>query len=130
MKFLNSKQKEEFLIIASYDNQQFAIDDYRKRWFIETLFKAMKSSGFNLEVTHMYKLERITKLISLMAIAFLWAYKTGVYIHRNIKTIRIKKHQRRKYSVFKYGLVFLANLLLNNCSYREIQLWIKVLSCT
>ncbi|WP_152541922.1 hypothetical protein [Saccharicrinis fermentans] len=50
----------------------------------------MKSSGFNLEDTHLTDLERISKLLAALAIAFVWAYLAGIDKHENIKPIRIK----------------------------------------
>jgi hypothetical protein len=61
------------------------------------MFRAMKSSGFNLEDTHLTDLNRISKLLAVVAIAFVWAYLAGIDKHLNIKPIRIKKHGRRAY---------------------------------
>jgi|GEM_PF-2159336 len=36
-----------------------------------------------------------------------------VLSHENIKEMKIKKHQRKAFSVFKYGLNYLNNSLLN-----------------
>jgi hypothetical protein len=37
-------------------------------------------------------------------IALIWCYKIGDFIDENIKPIKIKKHYRIAFSVFKYGL--------------------------
>jgi len=68
-------QKGDFLIIVSFNRPQEARDDYALRWQIEMCFKAMKSSGFDIEKTHLTNLERIEKLVLLVMIAFLWCYK-------------------------------------------------------
>jgi len=60
----------EFLIIASYLKPDIAQDKYKQRWQIETCFKAMKSSGFDIENTHLNKIDRIEKLILLVMVAF------------------------------------------------------------
>jgi len=39
----------------------------------------------------------------LVMIALVWRYKIGDYLHKNIKQIKIKKHQRKAFSVFKYS---------------------------
>jgi IS4 transposase len=47
---LNPKTlKQEFLIIVSFNKPENAQQDYQKRWQIEMCFKAMKSSGFDIE---------------------------------------------------------------------------------
>jgi len=84
------KNKYEFLIIASFNQQDQALLNYKERWQIETMFKAMKTSGFNLEQTHLSDLERISKLLALMAVAFVWAYRVGIDKHEKIKAIEIK----------------------------------------
>lgn len=121
--------KIDFCIIVSYNKPSQALDYYALRWQIETLFKGLKTSGFNLEETHVTHLERIEKLLSLVMIAFVWCYKIGDHIDRNIKPISIKKHGRRAVSVFKYGLDYLSECLLSGFNKLDINL-LKLLSCT
>ena len=85
---------------------------YEQRWQIETLFRGLKSSGFNIEDTHVSDLERLEKLFLLTMIAFAWCYKIGDYLDENIQKKIIKKHGRRAVSVFKYGLDYLSTFLL------------------
>lgn len=118
----------EYLIIVSYNKQQQALLNYKERWQIETMFKAFKTKGFNLEDTHLSNIDRIDKLVAVVSIAFTWAYKAGIYAHQNIKPIVIKKHKRKAYSYFKYGLKFIANALLVRLD--NLITFIKVLSCT
>lgn len=123
-------RKVDYVIIASYNQQDQAMTFYKDRWQIETMFKAMKSSGFNLEDTHLTDLERLSKLISIVAIAFIWAYLAGIDKHENLKPIKIKTHGRRAYSLFKYGLIRITYALNNKLNEREIHNCIKFLSCT
>ena len=59
-----------------------------KRQQTETAFKALKSSGFNIEDTHLKEIDRIEKLFAFVLIAFTWAYVVGNYLHQNIKPIK------------------------------------------
>ncbi len=120
--------KQEFLIIVSFNKPEKALDDYQKRWQIEMCFKAMKSSGFDIEKTHLQDIQRIEKLILLVMIAFVWCYKIGIYLHQ-INPITIKKHGRKAKSIFKYGLNFLANVLLNSENKSNTDVF-HFLSCT
>ncbi len=88
----------------------------------------MKSSGFDIEKTHLQNIDRIEKLILLVMIAFVWCYKIGIYLHK-INPITVKKHGRKAKSIFKYGLDFLANTLLNSVNENFTNL-IQFLSCT
>jgi hypothetical protein len=106
-------EKPELLILISYNKNEQSLLNYKERWQIETCFKAMKSSGFDIENTHLQNLERIEKLLCLVMIAFVWCYKVGDYLDKNVKSIIIKKHGHRAKSVFKYGLEYISNSLLN-----------------
>jgi transposase len=76
--FIKSENRYDILIIASFNKPDQAILNYKDRWQIETMFKAMKTSGFNLEDTHLTDLERISTLIALISIAFVWVYRIGI----------------------------------------------------
>jgi hypothetical protein len=103
----------ELVILATNHNIETVQDRYINRNQIETMFKAMKTQGFNLEDTHITNPERLERLLSTMAIAFAWAYKIGDYIDE-IKPIKIKNHGRRLRSVFQTGFKFLIRLLSNS----------------
>ena len=119
----------DFLIIASFNKPQQAKENYAQRWQIEMCFKAMKSSGFDIEKTHLMNIKRIEKLILLVMIAFTWCYKVGIYLHQNIRPVKIKKHGRRARTLFKYGLDYIANCLLNNLKRTDVDIT-QFLSCT
>jgi len=127
-KLNSSNGKQDFLIIVSFNKPEKAQQDYKQRWQIEMCFKAMKSSGFDIEKTHLQDILRIEKLILLVMIAFVWCYKIGIHLHQ-INPINIKKHGRKAKSIFKYGLNFVANCLLNANNQNNINLF-HFLSCT
>lgn len=124
-KTINRDGEIEFVIIATYSFDPQTLSTYKDRWQIETMFRALKSSGFNLEDTHLKDLDRISRLLSLLCIAFIWAYLTGIHRHQNIKPIKIKKHGRKAYSFFKYGLIFIAHALLCSIS-KDLDLIIQI----
>ena len=121
--------KPELQIIISFDQPHYAQDFYKERWQIETCFKGLKSSGFNIENTHLTDLERIEKLFTVVMLAFVWAYRVGVYVNDNIKPIRVLNNGRRAKSLLKYGLDFIAIILLNPFADCEFDIF-KFLSCT
>ena len=119
----------DFLILISFNKPENSDEYYKQRWQIEMTFKAMKSSGFDIEKTHLEDIERIEKLILLVMIAFVWCYKVGIHLHQNYKKIVIKKHGRKAISIFKYGLSYIANCLLNRKIKMEFNIY-QFLSCT
>ncbi|WP_422445754.1 MULTISPECIES: hypothetical protein [unclassified Endozoicomonas] len=87
-----------------------AIDDYLRRWQIETMFQAMKGRGVNLEETRLKDRDKISKLLCSLALAFCWAYKTGDWINE-ATPIKVKSHGRKAQSIFRAGLDYLARIL-------------------
>lgn len=128
-KTIDRDGKQDFLIIVSFNKPEKAMIYYKKRWQIETLFKGLKSSGFNIEDTHVTDLKRLERLFLLTIIAFVWCYKIGDFIDQEIKEITIKKHGRKAISIFKYGLDFLSRFLITGYNTLELNVF-KFLSCT
>lgn len=108
---LNKNNKRELQIIASYDRPELSLRIYKDRWQIETAFKALKTSGFNIEETHLTDIKRLEKLLALIMVAFIWVYKVGDH-ENTIKPIKVKKHGRRAISIFKHGLNIVAKILI------------------
>lgn len=120
----------EYIIVVSNRNPKHALDSYAKRWQIECLFTALKSSGFNFEATHLKHLERINTLLVVVSLAFLWALKVGEFVHKQ-KPIRIKSHGRRQTSLFRTGLDQLRHLLANATTKQlDLDACFRLLSCT
>ncbi len=116
-------------ILVSYCNADEALDMYRQRWQIETMFKGLKSSGFNIEDSHVRSRERMANLFAIVMIAYVWCYLVGIYIHENIKEIKVLHHGRKAKSLFKYGLEYISHCLLNHTNRYRIDIF-KFLSYT
>ena len=121
--------KPEFQFLISFSNPAIAKECYKKRWQIETMFKALKSSGFNIEKTHLQAIERVEKLVALVFIAFVWCYKVGIYVDLYERKVKVKKHGYKAKSIFKYGLDYVASILLNPQNQSNINVF-KFLSCS
>ena len=102
----------DFLLVATNANPGDAIKTYGLRWEIETLFSCLKGRGFNFEDTHIIDQERIKKLLVLLAVAFCWAHKIGEW-QNMLKPIKIKKHGRPAISLFRYGLDYFVEAIVN-----------------
>lgn len=127
-KIKNKQGTPELQIIVSFNRPDEAQSLYKERWQIETAFKALKTSGFNIEDTHLTDMGRIAKLFALVLVAFVWAYKVGIALNV-LEPIKIKKHGRRAKSIFKYGLTYLASALFSNDLENFIECC-NFLSCT
>lgn len=122
----------EYLIVVGANYSDKAVEDYAKRWEIETLFGCLKSRGFRLEETHVSEPERLKKLIALLAIAFCWAIVVGEWLNEQ-KPLKMKKHGRLAKSIFRYGFDHVRRILCNLSDYSQriaFQRVIQLLSCT
>lgn len=102
----------EFVILATAKEPEAALDEYKQRWEIETVFGCLKTRGFRFESTHLRDPARISKLVAVLAIAFAWCHVIGE-LQNDENPIKIKKHGRRAISIFRYGLDTLREVLLN-----------------
>jgi hypothetical protein len=124
--------KGEYVIVVSERKTETALEDYARRWEVETLFGCLKTRGFCLEATHVTDAQRLKKLLALVALAFCWAHVVGEWLSAQ-KPLPVKKHGRQAVSLFRYGLDHLRRILCNQLCKAEGVVFrrvIKLLSCT
>ena len=78
---------------------QEALTIYKKRWSIERTFKSLKTSGFNIEDTHITDPNKLKKIFGITALALTLCVKMGMIKNKEIP-IKIKNHGRKTYSLF------------------------------
>jgi hypothetical protein len=108
----------ELLIVATFERCDNALDIYSERWQIETLFACLKTRGFRFESTHLTDFDKISKLLGLITIAFVWCYLVGDELDEK-EPIPIKKHGYRAKSVFRHGFDHIRHILLNITDFKE-----------
>lgn len=126
--------RTQYLIVASGEQNKYAIEEYKTRWQIETMFGCLKSRGFNFEETHLTHREKISKLLMLLGLGLCLAMLMGEFQVETIKQVKmkLKKNMRYAKSLFRIGLDALQNLLFNYHKpkkYRELGIFIRLLSC-
>jgi transposase len=122
--------EDEYLLLVTDQKPATALEDYAKRWDIETLFGILKSRGFRFEETHLTEGDRINKLLALLTLATVWAFKVGAWLHEQ-EPLKIKKHGRLAKSIFRYGLDFLRATLFDiQLKMADFQISLNFLSCT
>ena len=125
----NSEGIPELQILICFNRPEDGVATYKKRWEIETAFRAMKSSGFNIEDTHLRDRARIARLFAMVCMALVWAYLVGEHKDIYVKPIKILKHGRRAKSLVKYGLEEISNVLFRPTYTPKFDVF-KFLSCT
>ena len=121
---------KQLVIIVSNRKATWALKIYALRWQIESLFKALKSSGFKLEDTHLTSTDKLTTLVAIVSLAFLWAMKVGDWLHQQ-QPIRLKSHGRREKSLFRLGFDFIRRAVTNfSLDKNLLHVTFSLLSCT
>lgn len=124
------KTKDEYLIVISPTHHKNAIKEYGMRWEIESLFWCLKSRWFNFEDTHLQDPERISTMMWVLSICLVWAHTVW---ERKSSTapILVKKHGRKQYSIFRYGLDYLRDIFENVVEFsKEFSMVLWLLYCT
>lgn len=85
---------------------------YAQRWQAEHLHSALKTRGFNLEDTGLTRAERLSTLLTVVSVAFIWAFVTGDLPATKV-SMQVKTHGHRAVSVFRLDLDHLQDLLLH-----------------
>lgn len=113
------KGRDTHLAVISYGfcGEQ-ALELYRLRWGIETLFGHLKKKGYQLEDTHMTKGVRIEKLVGVLTLSFLLCYRWGQKLKEQAG-IKLKKHGYRAKSVFRQGFESLHEMLVKPLQFIE-----------
>lgn len=106
------RSAKEHVIVISSDKTQTLLDDYCRRWSIETLFQSLKKRGFNLEETGLRDMQRVERLFAVIALSFCWCHHTGCLLDQE-RPIKILKHGRPAKSKFRYGWDHLCTLIFN-----------------
>lgn len=121
----------DYLILVTNANPKDSLSFYKQRWEIETFFKAIKKIGFDFEQTHLRHTNRISTLLTLICIAFVWAHLMGEHLHDHVKRIRLCKHGYLAQSFFRHGLDHLRSIIFHlNAKFTEFNQALTVLSCT
>lgn len=121
----------ELLILVTNGNPKQSLCLYAQRWEIEMLFSALKTTGFDLETTHLNQTQRIDTLLVLLMLALVWSHRIGETLHLSVKPIKRKKHGHLAQSFFRYGLDYFRSILLHlPLKQAEFRWALGLLSCT
>ena len=107
----HAAEERHWFFVTSFDDYKTAQKWYRKRFTIETLFSDLKGRGFNLDETRLWKPERVSRLIFVAAIAYVFTIFLGVesivsgIYHQLVRT------DDYYHSLFQLGLIYLDHLL-------------------
>lgn len=73
---------EPWFIAMDVVPTETTIREYGLRWGIEAMFSDYKSRGFGLEDTHLRRVDRISRLLLVLAISIYWAVVNGYQVQK------------------------------------------------
>jgi hypothetical protein len=100
--YRNRSGKVEFLRLISSVTPALAMKYYGYRYRIESMFKHLKSNGFDLESLHVKRDYKVQMMMAAVVLAYTLSVVYGLKKYR--RCIAIKKHGSPEMSVFRYGL--------------------------
>ena len=115
--YRNRSGKTEFLRLITTLTPADAVKQYKQRYRIESMFKHLKSNGFDLESLHLQYGYKIRLMMAVVVLAYTLAIVYGLVDFE--KKVGIKKHGSPEMSVFRWGLDKWQNYLSNLKGFME-----------
>lgn len=98
------------LFLAYQGHAGPALKRYALRWTAENMHQALKSRGFFLESTHLTQPARVSTLLAVVALAFVWCCLVGEFEEQRDPS-RCLRHGYPPKSLFRRGLDALRTVL-------------------
>lgn len=86
--YLSAMKTVDYCIVVSFKKPEEALIKYSEKWQIETLFRGLKTSGFNLENIHVIHADRLEKLILVVMIALYGVVKLEILLMQISKKLK------------------------------------------
>lgn len=106
----STNQLGDTLYLAYQGQAGPALQRYARRWKAECLHQALKGRGFDLEATHLTHLDRVSTLLTVVALAYVWCCLVGEDREAR-EPSRPLTHGYPPKSLFRRGLDALRSLL-------------------
>lgn len=100
--YRTSNGKMEFMRLISTLTPALAMESYGYRYRIESMFKHLKSNGFDMESLHVKKAYKVDMMMAVLVLAYTLSVVYGLKKYK--RRIAIKKHGSPEMSVFRFGL--------------------------
>jgi hypothetical protein len=97
-------QDEPLYLVSNLQDVDAAIERYRLRFSIETLFADQKSRGFHVHKSQLREPTRINRLLIATCLAYLWVVAVGVFAHQQHWVAYFHRTDRCDLSLFQVGL--------------------------
>jgi hypothetical protein len=102
MAYRERSGKIQFLRLITTLTPALAIRYYGYRYRIESMFKHLKSNGFQLQDLNLKSPYKITLLMAALVLAYTLSVVHGLVRYK--RTVKVKKHGSPEMSLFRFGL--------------------------
>lgn len=107
----HEKEQRHWFFVTSFREYKTAQKWYRKRFTIETLFSDFKGRGYNLNQARLWIPERVSRLILVASIAYVFTVFLGVTSILSGAYHQLVRSDDYYHSLFQLGLIYLDHLL-------------------
>jgi hypothetical protein len=115
-------EDEPWYLISDCTLDQQQVRVYRKRFWIEEMFRDFKSHGWDLERSGLLHPPRMQRLLLLIALAYVWLVNIGVQVVKRGLCAWADRRARRTLSYFRLGWNWVHRALARNESLPTITL--------
>ncbi len=106
-------EKEPWLLTTNLPTTAATLTAYRRRMWTEELFGDLKGHGFDLESTHLHHVARLSRLMLLVALLYLWLISVGTRAIKAGQRRLVDRNERRDLSLFQIGLRLIERRVTN-----------------
>ena len=104
-------EAEPLYLVSNMSVAEEAIRYYQKRFRIETFFSDQKSRGFNIQKSHIEDPQRLSRLLIVTCLAYIWIVYLGSLCKSDGWQAIIHRGHRCDLSLFRLGLQLLEHFL-------------------
>lgn len=101
---------EAWYLLTPFRAGKDNLERYRRRFWIEEMFRDFKEQGFRLEKTHLEHGKRVEVLLLCVCIAYTWALFLGVQLEGEGKRGVIDRATKPQLSLFQFAIRYLKRL--------------------
>lgn len=107
-------EDQPWCLATNLPDRQMTLQAYVRRMWIEEMFGDLKGHGFDLELTMLRHVEKLSRLTLAVALLYVWSISTGTKAIRDSLREKVDRKDRRDLSIFQIGLRFIERLLINS----------------
>ena len=110
------KQGEDtpwFIVTDEDEASYLTLRQYSRRMLIEQLFGDLEGGGFHLDQSQIYDLERLSRLVLVLALVYTWLVHVGSWVIKRGWRNRVDRRDRRDRSLVEIGRYWIRRRLTN-----------------